>query len=99
MRKEDVVFVVGLLRKTVQERRKMTISDAQVIVNRLNLLYNSDVLKYKEEIESYIDMKINYFIRKNNKSKENEYLKIRKRNSAFFEFFLENKEKFIPKSQ
>ena len=99
MRKEDVVFVVGLLRKTVQERRKMTISDAQVIVNRLNLLYNSDVLKYKEEIESYIDMKINYFIRKNNKSKENEYLKIRKRNIAFFEFFLENKEKFIPKSQ
>ena len=99
MKKEDVVFVVALLRKTVQERRKMTINDAQVIVNRLNLLYNSDVLKYKEEIDNYILTKINYFVRKNNKAKENEYLKIRKRNIAFFEFFLGNKDKFDPKSQ
>ena len=42
MKKEDIVFVVGLLRKTVQERRKMTISDAQAIVNHLNMLYNTN---------------------------------------------------------
>lgn len=99
MKKEDIIFVVGLLRKTVQERRKMTIQDCQVIVKQLNMLYNTDALKYKDEIDEYIENKIKYFIRKGNKSKENEYLKIKKRNIAFFEFFLENKDKFTLSSQ
>lgn len=99
MKKEDIVFVVGLLRKTVQERRKMTISDAQVIVNHLNMLYNTNIQEYQNEIDEYIENKIKYFIRKGNKAKENEYLKIRKRNIAFFEFFLENKDKFTSSSQ
>ena len=99
MKKEDIVFTVGVLRKTVQERRKMTKNDADVIVNRLNLLYNTDVLNFQGEVDKYIENKINYFIRKNNKSKEMEYLKIRKRNKSFFEFFLSNKEVFTPKSQ
>lgn len=99
MKKEDIVFVVGLLRKTVQERRKMTISDAQVIVNHLNMLYNINIQEYRNEIDEYIENKIKYFIRKGNKAKEIEYLKIKKRNIAFFEFFLENKDKFTLSSQ
>ena len=77
----------------------MTISDAQVIVNHLNMLYNTNIQEYQNEIDEYIENKIKYFIRKGNKAKENEYLKIRKRNIAFFEFFLENKDKFTSSSQ
>ncbi len=99
MKKEDISFVVSILRKTLQERRKMTIKDAEQITERLNLLGDVDIFEYKMEIDKHIRSKIVYFYRKNNREKVEEYAKIRKRNIAFFEFFGANRNKFIKNAQ
>ena len=51
MKKEEIVFVVGVLRKTVRERRKMNIKDAQEIVEKLNLCDCLNINEIAEEEE------------------------------------------------
>lgn len=99
MKKEEIVYVVGVLRKTVQERRKMSLRDADLIVQKLSLINSTNVEEIKDSIDDFIRNKIYYFERKNNKLKIEEYQKIRKRNFLFFEFFMSNKERFVLKSQ
>ena len=90
---------MGVLRKTVQERRKMSLRDADLIVQKLSLINSTNVEEIKDSIDDFIRNKIYYFERKNNKLKIEEYQKIRKRNFLFFEFFMSNKERFVLKSQ
>ena len=99
MKKEEIVYVVGVLRKTVQERRKMSLRDADLIVQKLSLINSTNVEEIKDSIDDFIRNKIYYFERKNNKLKIEEYQKISKRNFLFFEFFMSNKERFVLKSQ
>lgn len=99
MKKEEIVFIVGIIRKTVQEKRKMNTIDAKLIVEKLELCNKDNIEDMKNIVDAYILNKVYYFQRKNNKLKIEEYSKIRKRNIAFFEFFLNNKSYFIPKVQ
>ena len=77
----------------------MNIKDAKEIVEKLSLCDCLNIDEISEEVDVFIEQKINYFLRKNNKQKIDEYLKIRKRNKTFFEFFLEHKDSFSLKVQ
>ena len=101
MDKKDLSYIIGVIRKTITERRKLNVEDVKLIVSRLRLLELSDeeIGVVQKEIEDYIVGKIRYFERKGNKLKIEEYKKIQKRKESIFEFFLSHKLKFYPKSQ
>jgi hypothetical protein len=99
--KKDLSYIIGVIRKTITERRKLNVEDVKLIVSRLRLLELSDeeIGVVQKEIEDYIVGKIRYFERKGNKLKIEEYKKIQKRKESIFEFFLSHKLEFYPKSQ
>ena len=101
MDKKDLSYIIGVIRKTITERRKLNVEDVKLIVSRLRLLELSDeeIGVVQKEIEDYIVGKIRYFERKGNKLKIEEYKKIQKRKESIIEFFLSHKLEYYPKSQ
>lgn len=101
MDKKDLSYIIGVIRKTITERRKLNVEDVKLVISRLRLLELSDeeIRVVQKEIEDYIVGKIRYFERKGNKLKIEEYKKIQKRKESIFEFFLSHKLEFYPKSQ
>ena len=101
LRKEQVVGTIGLIRKIIIERRKTTRSDYNLIVRNLNLdiLPVDEIDKIKVELDYYIEEKLNYFYRRNNKDKIEEYKKVKFLWNRIFEFFLNEKIGNSAKSQ
>ena len=89
LRKDQVTSTIGVVRKIIVERRKTTRSDYNLIVRNLNLdiLPIDEADKIKVELDDYIENKLNYFYRRNNKDKIEEYKKVKFLWNKIFEFF------------
>ena len=101
LRKDQVTGTIGTVRKIIVEIRKTTRSDYDFIVRNLNLdiLPIDEINKIKVELDAYIDGKLNYFYRRNNRDKIEEYKKVKFLWNKIFELFLSQKKEESPKLQ
>ena len=101
LRKDQVTGTIGVVRKIIVERRKTTRADYDFIVRNLNLdiLPIDEINKIKVELDGYIDGKLNYFYRRNNRDKIEEYKKVKFLWNKIFELFLSQKKEESPKLQ
>lgn len=93
MTKNVYVQATKFIREIVQAKKKATSKDVENFVEMLKTLNAPlDNLEFiRNELDIYVKNKVIYFQRTQNKSKEEEYIKIRKLMSKFFDFYINKK--------